>query len=176
MQQYTLRDVRCREDDARLVFQWRNDPVTREGSFHTGKREWTEFWPGFCDSFPEAGSPLPQFVLCDGNPVAFLRFDPPRPGAGHDELVEVSINVAPEARGRGIGVSALHLAEDYLKRFGHDAILALVKADNAVSRHVFEKAGYEATGEVGITPAGEQVPTLAIQYIRRLGSGPGAPG
>ncbi|MCB9946849.1 MAG: GNAT family N-acetyltransferase [Rhodospirillaceae bacterium] len=163
-----LKDVRCREDDARLVLQWRNDPVTREGSFHTGERHWADFWPDFRDGYPPAGAARPQFVMCAGRPVAFLRFDPPRTGHGDDDLVEISINVAPDHRSRGIGVAALHLAEGYLHRFGHAGILALVKADNAISRRVFEKAGYQATGEISVTPSEGMPPTVAIRYIRPL--------
>ncbi len=77
----------------------------------------------------------------DGDePVGTVRWDDE--GAGE---WEVSITVAPSARGRGLAGPALTAAQDWLA--GHlpappSALLAVVHEDNTASRRLFLRAGY----------------------------------
>jgi GNAT superfamily N-acetyltransferase len=89
----------------------------------------------------------------DGAPVGTVRWD----HEGHGEW-EVSITVAPECRGAGLGGPLLRAGEDWLAqastadqalRAGQPraagelaAYLAVVHADNAASRRLFLSTGY----------------------------------
>jgi spore coat polysaccharide biosynthesis predicted glycosyltransferase SpsG/ribosomal protein S18 acetylase RimI-like enzyme len=122
--------------DADLLLGWRNDPLTRRWSRTTdpvtaaGHRTWL------------------ARVLADGDrhllvaehggrPVGTVRFD--RAGDVH----EVSITVAPEARGRRLAVPMLLAAERALGAEVPEATIeAEVHRDNTASLALFRKAGY----------------------------------
>lgn len=167
--QPSLRAVRCEPDDACLILDWRNDPVTRAMSFDTAERGWEEFWSDFRDRFPAADAPAPQFLVINGAPVAYLRFDPARPAAGCAVgTMEVSINVDPTRRRQGYGKTALRLAEHYLAARGCERILAAVKSDNAVSKKLFEAVGYEDEGRFQVVPEDGTGRVEVIRYIRTI--------
>ncbi len=128
------------EEHARLIMQWRNDPTTLENSLHTKPKVFETFFPafkqGFC--FPD----LPQlFVVENGERAAYLRFEPA------DDLerrcCQISINVAPEHRGKKIGQRALIAIQPWLKNQGYDDLLAIIRPENTISQHVFEQAGFK---------------------------------
>jgi N-acylneuraminate cytidylyltransferase len=59
----------------------------------------------------------------------------------------VSINIAPEWRGKGVGPQALRAASaEAFGRLGLLRLVAKVKADNIASRAAFEQAGFTPTG------------------------------
>lgn len=122
---------------------WRNDPVTRAASFHTEPKTWPAFLAEFRGYFDDA--PLvPVFGLRGRERLAFLRFRrcaDPRPGAS-GSIVDISVNVAPAARGLGLGTAFIALAT----RAALDAlpaVLAEIKPGNAASVRAFLTAGYQ---------------------------------
>jgi sialic acid synthase SpsE/RimJ/RimL family protein N-acetyltransferase len=132
------------ESHARQILQWRNDPVTLQNSLHRKPKVWESFFPSFLKEafqFPE----LPQiFILEEGVRVAHLRFDPVEsPIDLARKCCAVSINVAPEHRGKKVGQRALLAIQPWLKNQGMDDLLALIRAENEVSHQVFEKAGFK---------------------------------
>ena len=77
-------------------------------------------------------------IVADAMAVGTARLDM----AGRE--AEVSIHLAPEWRGRGIGSSALHaLAEVAFGELEIDHLVASVKADNHASLAAFAKAGFK---------------------------------
>lgn len=78
-------------------------------------------------------------VLCGDEPVGILRFDrlPAR------DALEVSILIAAERQGLGIGGCALVLGKRLLPQ---ERIVAAIHADNRASIRMFESAGYRAAG------------------------------
>jgi UDP-2,4-diacetamido-2,4,6-trideoxy-beta-L-altropyranose hydrolase len=78
-----------------------------------------------------------NIVLCDGEPVGILRFDrlPAR------DASEVSILIAAEQQGRGIGSAALLLGKRLLPQ---ERIIAAINPANRASIRMFEAAGYRA--------------------------------
>jgi RimJ/RimL family protein N-acetyltransferase len=63
----------------------------------------------------------------------------------------VSINIAPEARGRGIGQTALLQAcERVSDEDGVSSVTAHIKPDNAASLRAFEQADFVRTGSTTI--------------------------
>ncbi len=135
------------EDHARLVMQWRNDPVTLSHSFDGRPKEWKLFWPEFLRDYFPVGV-LPSLIArCDDERVAFVRFRPySSPEGSHRRVCELSINVAPSARGKGIGCAVLKAVGPIAAQQGYDDLLALVKRDNTASHKVFRNAGYTEIG------------------------------
>jgi sialic acid synthase SpsE/RimJ/RimL family protein N-acetyltransferase len=146
---YTLEWVRPVEAHARLILEWRNDPLTRQMSFNQAVQVWEVFWPDFqVTSFRNPALP-PLFVLKNGARVAFLAFRPvAHPAHPRLNCCDISINVAPEARGQGVATQALRLALDFLKRQGVDQVLAEIKVENQASIQAFQKAGFALLDEV----------------------------
>ncbi len=70
----------------------------------------------------------------------------------YDATVEVSVYVAEEHRGRGIGRQLLAALVQAARRLGHHALLARISADNEVSIRLHESLGFVPVGlmrEVG---------------------------
>jgi spore coat polysaccharide biosynthesis protein SpsF len=127
-------------DDVARLWRWRNDPAARAASFDEREipldthREWFEATRRRADR-------ALYIAEADGTAAAALRLD--LDGAA----AEVSINVAPEWRGRGVGVAALvTLSREAFGVRGLAGLTARVKADNAISRVVFERAGFAPSG------------------------------
>lgn len=146
---FSLEMCRPVEDDARLVMAWRNDADSLAMSYHHEPKVWDSFWPEFRDGYFDEPMLPPMFVRADGERVAFLRYQPCRhPEGAGGRTVDVSINVAPEARGRGVGKSALPLGSEYLQRVADiDCIIAEVRIENERSRRAFLAAGFRLIGE-----------------------------
>jgi sialic acid synthase SpsE/RimJ/RimL family protein N-acetyltransferase len=141
----------CRpvQGDAELVMAWRNDATTLSMSFHQEPKEWQAFWPEFLDSY-FVHSPVldPVFALADGERVAFLRFRPVDHPQGLSGLtVDISINVAPHRRGRGVGKRVLIAAQRYLLGRGVESVYAEILSHNHGSARVFQAAGFSRIGE-----------------------------
>jgi RimJ/RimL family protein N-acetyltransferase len=85
--------------DAKILFEWRNDPDTRENSRITGELSW-ENHIGWLTS--TVGGAISTRVLCiaerRGVPAGSVRSDQNERGEH-----ELSWIVAPEARGQGVG-------------------------------------------------------------------------
>ena len=133
-------------DDARVVFAWANDPGSREASFTTTTIAWDEHRAWF-EAQLERRDRNPLLATLDAKPVAFVRLDA-RPGAP-DECT-ISINVAPAARGRGLGVASLKAATRQAARLGFARIHALIRPENAASRRAFARAGYVPAGDAAV--------------------------
>ena len=148
-QSFSLEVCRPTEDHARLLMAWRNDPHTLAMSYHHEPKQWDTFWPEFCDTyFSDPSLPL-LFVRAGNERVALLRYKPAHhPEQAGGRTVDVSINVAPAARGRGIGRAALVLGSDYLRRnAGVDSVLAEVRIENENSRRTFAAVGFRQIDE-----------------------------
>jgi RimJ/RimL family protein N-acetyltransferase len=119
--------------DADLLLDWANDPVTRAASFHpdpidqAGHVAWlasrlasptTGFWIGESD---------------DGRPIGQVRV----------EGREISISVAPEARGQGFGRALLLTAvEEAGRTLTVERLLARVRLENPASLSLFAGVGF----------------------------------
>jgi sialic acid synthase SpsE/RimJ/RimL family protein N-acetyltransferase len=164
-----LRIEICRpvEDDARQVMAWRNDPDTLAVSFHRQAKTWEEFWPEFQGTyFSDPGLP-PLFVLDGNDRVGFLRFRPARHPRGlAGRTVDVSINLAPDRRGDGLGAPALASGLEFAAAAGVDGVLAEVRLENEVSHKVFEKAEFERVDEAVhvVADTGEEVSVARYVY------------
>jgi UDP-2,4-diacetamido-2,4,6-trideoxy-beta-L-altropyranose hydrolase len=140
--QPAVRLRRATEADADLLLAWANDPPTRDASFHSdpigraGHVRWlasrlasstTGFWIGEDEG---------------GRPIGQVRVEV------RDEAVgEISISVAPDARGMGFGHALLSAAVDEAPRtLPVERLLARVRSDNPASLALFGGAGFVEIG------------------------------
>lgn len=164
----TFQLIRPDSEDGRLLFTWRNDPVTLENSYHTKPQTFEQFWSGFQIKYFSAGIP-PLFIVHENRPVGVLNFnDIAHPDKKHRKIIEVSINIAPQARNKGHGTAALTAIQIYLKSLGIDDVYAEVKQENHASKHLFEKAGFKEINRENkfVDQTGEIVPI--VRYIAHL--------
>ncbi|MGQ0612336.1 MAG: UDP-2,4-diacetamido-2,4,6-trideoxy-beta-L-altropyranose hydrolase [Planctomycetaceae bacterium] len=132
---------RVRESDCRLLWEWANDAGTRSASFSRASIPWEEHlaWFRRKTSAPDCIF----FVALDreAQPVGQVRYDL----AGEEAVMSVS--VARERRGEGLGPRLISLASRRLFRETEAArILALVKEENRASGGAFLKAGFGLAG------------------------------
>ncbi|HEY0216250.1 MAG TPA: bifunctional UDP-2,4-diacetamido-2,4,6-trideoxy-beta-L-altropyranose hydrolase/GNAT family N-acetyltransferase [Cellulomonas sp.] len=132
----TVRDAA--PGDADLLLDWRNDPVTRASSrsHEPVPRADHLRWLDGVLADPDR---MLLVVERTGRPAATVRFD-----READALWEVSVTLAPHARGRGHAAQLLAAAEDsWRARVGTGAwVLACVRPENRASARLFESAGY----------------------------------
>jgi len=161
--------ARQNEEDARLVMKWRNDPDTRKNSFHSDEKVWPAFYKEYCDNyflFPE----LPPLFVVDGSEkIGFLRFNRCEdPFDVKRKCCEISINIASEFRGKGIGKALLVEIQKWVKGQGYDDLYAEVKNENLFSHKAFLKAGFIkiSTEEKKLFATGEKIVTS--RYVAKL--------
>lgn len=125
--------------DSALLLAWRNDSETRAWSRTTEPVSAHDHEAWLTRVLADPGRRLLVAEL-HGRPIGMVRFD--RDG-GH---WEVSITVAPEARGRKLAVPMLIAAE---RSIGPADIRACVHRDNMASQALFRKAGYQPDRQDG---------------------------
>ncbi|QHG73087.1 GNAT family N-acetyltransferase [Ensifer adhaerens] len=113
-------------EDAKLLFDWRNDQRTREMSRETLELAWENHvsWLATRLQRDDHGVYIAEI---NGVPVGTIRID-------HDEI---SYTVAPEQRRKGVGEAMLLEAK---KAFGQK--VAEVKRENMASVKIAERAGH----------------------------------
>lgn len=143
-----LECVQRTKEHAAVLMPWRLDPKTVSMSFRQKRMNENEFWDYFQDYFVLKDLPS-FFAVIDGRRVAFIGFAPYiHPDYPHRRSCEISIVVAPEERGKGIGKEFLILASGFAKQQGYEDIYAKIKPSNTSSIHIFEEAGFEYIHEI----------------------------
>lgn len=130
------------EEHRRLVFEWANDPETRNMSFSEGEIPWEVHCGWFEESLKREDRKL-YICMHDDTPVGIYRLD------FSGETAEISYSIAPEYRHRGYGREMLKAGEALVgKSFPEvKCICAKVKIGNEASRGLFRKLGYEEQAE-----------------------------
>jgi RimJ/RimL family protein N-acetyltransferase len=125
-------------DDARDLWLWRNEEATRANSRDTAPVAWEthEQWCARSLTNPDR---VIFIARIDGAKAGMVRFD--RLGASRDYLV--SIIVAPEQRGGGVGRALLSAGCEALLASRSPARLeAEIRNGNMASRRIFEACGF----------------------------------
>lgn len=131
----TLRPAR--DKDSQMLLEWRNSPTVRSQSFNSLEIDPASHQKWFEKKLASHSSLLLVAEDNENKSVGQIRFD-----KNGDEAM-VSISVAPEMNGRGIGTAMTKLACLELARQWPDSkVVALVKRDNPASASMFEKAGF----------------------------------
>lgn len=143
----TLRDAEPR--DARLLFEWVNDPVTRAQSFTQAAIAWEDHERWFARKLADTRCLL--FIAEDvqDRPVGQVRFD-----LGDDGSAVISVSIAPSFRGQGYAATAIARGCEALRgRHGPLTVLAYIRRDNLASQRAFLRAGFSAP--VGVDYQGQ---------------------
>lgn len=140
-------DVReARWNDIELVWRWANDPETRSASFSSQSIPWDSHERWFRERMAD-----PDTLLYIGQlretPIGIARFE------RHGSAATVSLNMAPEARGRGLAAPFLRLADARAAAAGVRQIHAYIKRSNSRSLAAFQNAGFvQLEGSAGDEP------------------------
>ncbi|KRC60449.1 hypothetical protein ASE14_05355 [Agromyces sp. Root81] len=136
---------RARLSDAAAVFEWRNDSTSRAASVSTGEISWA----GHVEWFESAlADPLREIYIAvesDSSAVGMCRFDE------RTDAAEVSINLAPSVRGKGIASVVLRGAIDAYREDhpGTGRLTAVIRPSNTASVRLFERLGFTRLGGDG---------------------------
>ena len=127
-------------NDAKILFDWRNDEETRRQSRTTLSVEWEDHV-----KWLEKSLKNPSRILCIaeyvGEPIGTLRAD-----LRNDGFTEVSYTVAPTARGRGLSKPmVLTFAGEYV---AGKKIAADIKKGHAPSESVAKALGLKPFSEM----------------------------
>jgi RimJ/RimL family protein N-acetyltransferase len=132
-----LRLRRARLEDCRAVHEWRNDERTRQNSHDSRFIPYEEHERWYHQSLTN-----PNRVLLIGevfeSPIGVLRYDL------EQDKATVSIHLAPEWRGHGLGAQLLCSGSDWM-RTEHPAlreVYAEILFGNQASHAAFTSAGY----------------------------------
>jgi RimJ/RimL family protein N-acetyltransferase len=127
----------ARAADAELLLTWRNDAAVRAVSHTTHEVAPAEHAAWLARVLADPDRTL-LVVEREGEPVGTVRLD------REDDEATLSVTVAPEQRGRGVGVQAIRESTELelAARPELARVVALVKAENTASQRAFERAGY----------------------------------
>lgn len=134
---------RAEDVDFGHLWLWRNDPETRNASRSSDPIAWRSHLEWLRSALADPGRQL-LIAEAAGNPVGMVRFD----RAGDEPpMFEISINVAPEARGSGLGRTILAQAcARAAQETGAKVLFASIREDNPPSRRIFEACGFVPHG------------------------------
>jgi RimJ/RimL family protein N-acetyltransferase len=128
---------RASSRDGDTLFQWRNDPSARRQYLNSATVRRPEHDRWFARTL---ANPRCRIYLAEdahGRPVGQFRLERCRGGA------EISVSVARQARGRGIGTLLVRRGAAVARRdLGVRRVVAYVRPDNVASAVAFLKAGY----------------------------------
>ncbi len=124
-------------EDARQLLEWANDPVTRQASFNSESIPWETHVAWLQRSLNDAQCAF--YIAEDGTQaVGTVRFDHREAG-----VAEISLSLAPAARGRGLGPKLIRLGTFSVLDEGFcTEVRGRVKHSNAPSLRAFERAGF----------------------------------
>ena len=126
--------------DRDRVLVWANDPDTRAASFHCEPIAEAAHSAWFAESL--TGARNLYIIERDGTAVGLARLDPLPASEAF-----VSLTIAPEHRGRGLGPTALAVLADKAASLGVSRLLARIRKTNTRSQRAFEQAGFALRGE-----------------------------
>jgi len=129
-------------DESRLIWEWRNDPVTRQMSRQTGLINWEEHTKWVQEIANSEKNAL--FILMSGQvPLCMIRFS-----EMDGSRAEISINFNPVFRGKKLSKQMLIEACHYgFNTLSLQQLYAEIKPENSVSIKIFEGAGFIFQGE-----------------------------
>ena len=123
--------------DAQDIWRWRNDVDTRAVSRNSATVTWNDHRAWFERRLADP-STLMLIGMADERAVGVVRFD-----RTSESTADVSINLAPEYRGRGLGKALLRAGCAFASNDGFAAIFdAEILSANLSSQRIFEQAGF----------------------------------
>jgi len=140
MEKKQVRFIKATNHDAEFLFHLRNEPEARAQSIHSEEVGWEEHcqWLKGTIQNPDRLLFIAQGDLEDEK-YGQVRFD-----VSQDNAV-ISIAIAPEFRGRGLGreIIVQGIREFSRQHREVNTIIAYIKPSNTASKKVFEKSGFK---------------------------------
>jgi RimJ/RimL family protein N-acetyltransferase len=128
--------------DARRLWELRNEASVRRVSFSSEPIPFERHQRWLSARLDDAAAPIFMVSAPDAADVGYVRFD-----AAAGEL-QVSVALAPRARGHGLGPAALRAAVSAVRAAGRrEPVVALVRPGNPQSLGAFLRAGFVPDGE-----------------------------
>lgn len=150
--------------DRDFLWRWRNDPETRRASLD--KREvHLEEHTRWLDEVLARPDRRLYVSTVRGAPVGTVRLDL------SGDAAEVSITIAPEDRGRGLGTAVLRATRREAAALGLRQLTARIKPKNTTSRRIFERSGFTLVCGGDPLTLGRSVSCRVVAAIQaRMGS------
>lgn len=120
--------------DAQFLFNWANDPVTRQNSFNSEPIEWNDHILWLKKRLFDLKNKT-YILHSNEEPIGVVKFE------GIEDTI-IGVTVAPFHRGKGLGVEIIKIGCNKYWENNDLPILAYIKKDNVASQHVFKKAGF----------------------------------
>lgn len=109
------------------------------------------------------GAQKPSITNPKGEILAWGSLSDYHPREGYRITAEISVYVAPEARGKGLGGRLVKFILESAPEFGLKNIVALIFSSNAASLKLFEKFGFAHWGELPeVCDMGGKIESLTI--------------
>ncbi len=125
------------EADARLLWEWVNDPEVRAASFDSHPIAWEEHAAWFRNRLHDPGCRIYIVQERGGHPIGQVRFDQ------SEQAASITVSVDRRHRHQGVGALAVELAcTQFLQAVQVEQLIAYIKPHNRASQRVFEKAGF----------------------------------
>lgn len=129
--------------DAKVLWAWANDPSVRAVSFHPESIPWATHLDWMRRKLSDEQVTMLMAEM-DAGPAGVIRFE-----GEADHSAVVSVALAPQARGRGLGSKLITAGTRcYATATGCQLVHAYIKADNRQSVSAFERAGYGSAEDV----------------------------
>jgi len=134
----TIKIVPCDQSHEKLIWAWRNDPITRKMSRNSDEISWDEHQKWFQASL--AGNERKLHIgVMDKVPFGMIRYD--IMGAGQFVF---NINLNPAFRGRKLSDLFMEKSIEFLKAQGTvKHIFAETRIDNHPMNAVFQKRNWQ---------------------------------
>ena len=120
-------------DDAKLLFDWSNDPLVRENSHNTTQINWENHIDWLTEKLKSDSKIL--ILYYRNKAIGIIRFD----NKGEYFLINYSID--QQFRGKGFGTKIIQLGLQRMEK--GSSFEAIVKKDNLSSIKIFEKLNFD---------------------------------
>jgi UDP-2,4-diacetamido-2,4,6-trideoxy-beta-L-altropyranose hydrolase len=150
----------ARWQDCEQIWQWANEPTTRQASFQSKPIPWDQHVHWFRQKLETVNSIFWIAIDAQDYPIGQVRFDPIS-----TEVTQISLTVAPNSRHQGFGVEILKAAVQQI--FCNSKILAIsawIKPENSASIRTFEMVQFIKIG----TECKDGHPALHYQFRKSV--------
>ncbi len=141
------RTRRARESDSRDLFMWRNDPATRSASLNNSEITWDDHTAWYSEALrkPTIALYITEISTVESQSIGMCRFNI----SENLSSAEVSINLNPAYRGKGLAQGVLH---DSIQHFSEDfpnvkVITATIRTSNSASIKIFHSENFETQND-----------------------------
>ncbi|MBL8995014.1 MAG: UDP-2,4-diacetamido-2,4,6-trideoxy-beta-L-altropyranose hydrolase [Spirochaetia bacterium] len=140
---YWSRALRLRpveKDDSRLLFDWANDPETRQNAFQSSQIPWVDHEHWFQSNLGSNKTRI-FIALIENTPIGQIRFD-----LRENKGWEIDFSISSPWRGRGLGSQVLKLGAEVMTQITRaQRLFGVVKSNNQASSKAFLSAGFESS-------------------------------